>query len=163
METKKFLLTKESYDKNVQERDRLIKYLRKDIAEKIKVAREQGDLSENADYDAAMDEQAEVDSKIKELEKIINNAEIVDITDSEIDTNKVGIGATVTIRDLDYDETETYKIVGSTEADSRNGKISNESPVGAALIGHKKNDKVVVALPNGGTANYKILSIDFKA
>lgn len=158
---KKYLLTKETYDKYVEERAALNTYLHVDIAKKIQEARAQGDLSENADYDAAMDEQAEVDSKIKKLDDYINNAEIVDSSKDSVDKSVVNVGSTVKVLDTEYDEEDTFLIVGSTEANSREGKISNESPVGQALLGHKEGDTVVVDLPNGGTVSYKVLKVQF--
>lgn len=160
--TKKYLLTRETYDKYVEERAALNTYLHVDIAKKIQEARAQGDLSENADYDAAMDEQAEVDSKIKKLDEYINNAEIVDSSNASIDKTVVNVGSSVKVLDTEYDEEDNFLIVGSTEANSREGKISNESPVGKALLGHKEGDTVVVELPNGGTVTYKVLNVQFE-
>ena len=119
---------------------------RPEIIKALKEARALGDLSENADYDAARNEQAQVEAKIKDLEYQLEHATIAD---SKKDTNKVGLGSVVTIK-YDDGEVEEYKIVGSMEADIFNGKISNDSPLGKALINHKKNDKVTVESPNGG-------------
>lgn len=160
-ETKKFLLTRETYEKKQEERKQLNSYLHTEIAKKIAEARAQGDLSENADYDAAMDEQAEVAEKIKELDNMLNNAEISDVDMKTIDRSKVSLGASVTILDTEYDEEETYKLVGSTEANSQLGLISNESPVGMALLGKTEGDTVSVSLENGGSINYKILKIEY--
>ena len=129
---------------------------RKEIAQKIKEAREQGDLSENAEYDAAKDEQRDIEARIEELEKILKNAEVV--VEDEVDLDKINIGCQVKILDIEYSEELDYKIVGSTEANSLKGKISNESPVGKALIGHKVGDTVEVETPAGVFA-YKILEI----
>lgn len=115
---------------------------RKEIAEKIKEARAQGDLSENAEYDAAKDEQSDMEKRIEEIEKILKNAEVID--EDEVDLNKISIGCTVTLKDLDFEEEVTYRIVGSTEADILKGKISNECPVGVALLGKKIGDKIEV-------------------
>ena len=130
---------------------------RQEVAQKIKVAREQGDLSENADYDAAKDEQSEIERRIIELEKILKNAEVV--MDEDIDVDKINVGCTVTIRESSRGLEATYHIVGSSEADSRLKKISNESPVGAALMGHKTGDTVEVELPSGATVSYEVLSV----
>ena len=129
---------------------------RKEVAEKIKEARAQGDLSENAEYDAAKDEQSDMEKRIEEIEKILKNAEVID--EGEVDLNNVSIGCTVTLKDLDFDEEVTYKIVGSTEANILKGKISNESPVGRALIGAKVGDTVKVEVP-AGVLKYKDLEI----
>ena len=107
-------------------------YKRKEVAQKIKEAREQGDLSENAEYDAAKDEQRDIEARIEELEKLLKNVEVVG--QDEVDADTVGIGSRVKLYDVEMDEEVEYTIVGSTEADALNGKISNESPVGAALI-----------------------------
>ena len=160
-ETKKYLLTKETFEKKQEERKQLNSYLHTEIARKIAEARAQGDLSENADYDAAMDEQAEVAAKIKELDEMLMNAEISDVDIDKLDRNKVSLGATVTILDTEFDEEEKYKLVGSTEADSQAGLISNESPVGKALIGKEKGDTVIVSLESGGTITYKIVNIEY--
>lgn len=130
---------------------------RHEIAEKIKEAREQGDLSENAEYDAAKDEQRDIEARIEQLEELLKNAEVVD--EDEAGTDVVSIGCKVRIKDIEFDEVMEYKIVGSTEATSLGGCISNESPVGKALIGHKKNQTVDVELPGGETAKFKIMSI----
>ena len=106
-------------------------YKRKEVAQKIKEAREQGDLSENAEYDAAKDEQRDIEARIEELEKLLKNVEVVG--QDEVDADTVGIGSRVKLYDVEMDEEVEYTIVGSTEADALNGKISNESPVGAAL------------------------------
>ena len=130
---------------------------RQEVAQKIKVAREQGDLSENADYDAAKEEQTDIERRIEELESILKNAEV--IIDEELEVGKANVGCDVTLLDIEYDEEVTYSIVGSTEANSLKKKISNESPVGAALIGHTIGETVTVQLPSGDTSSYKILAI----
>ncbi|WP_405375868.1 transcription elongation factor GreA, partial [Pseudobutyrivibrio sp.] len=127
---------------------------RKEVSQKIKEAREQGDLSENAEYDAAKDEQRDIEARIEEIEKILKNAEVV--TDEHA-TKNINIGWTVTLLDVEFDEEVEYRIVGSTEANSLKGKISNESPVGKAILGHKKGDTVVVET-DAGELQYKILA-----
>ncbi len=138
------------------ELDELKTVRRKDVAEKIKVARGFGDLSENSEYDEAKNEQAFIESRIAQLEAMLKNARIIDNDELNLDTVSVGIH--VKIEDEDG-EVEEYDITGSTEADPMNGKISDESPVGAALVGKKTGDSVTVSLPNGGTIDYKILEI----
>jgi len=130
---------------------------RKQVAAKIKEAREQGDLSENAEYDAAKDEQREIELRIEEIDKILKNAEVVD--EEDVDMDAISIGCTVTLRDIEFDEEMVYKIVGSTEADCLNGKISNESPVGVALIGSKEGDQIEVETPAGEIIKYEITGI----
>ena len=156
MEEKEVLLTKEGYDKLEQELDYLKTTKRAEIAERIKVALGFGDLSENSEYDEAKNAQAENEGKIAELENKIRYAKIID--ESEIDTKTVQVGNIVTLYDEEFDEEVTYTIVGSTEVDLEQNKISNESPIGAALLGKKENDIVEVKVPVG-TVKYKILSI----
>ena len=129
---------------------------RKEVAEKIKVARGYGDLSENSEYDEAKNEQGFVESRIAELEKMLKHARVID--ESELSTDTVSVGSHVVIRDEDGD-TDEYDIVGSTEADPVNGKISDESPVGAALIGHSAGDKVEITLPSGAIVTYEVVEI----
>ena len=131
-------------------------YKRKEVAQKIKEAREQGDLSENAEYDAAKDEQRDIEARIEELEKLLKNVEVVG--QDEVDADTVGIGSRVKLYDVEMDEEVEYTIVGSTEADALNGKISNESPVGAALIGSKVGETIVVETIYGDL-EFKILEI----
>ena len=131
-------------------------YKRKEVAQKIKEAREQGDLSENAEYDAAKDEQRDIEARIEELEKLLKNVEVVG--QEEVDADTVGIGSRVKLYDVEMDEEVEYTIVGSTEADALNGKISNESPVGAALIGSKVGETIVVETISGDL-EFKILEI----
>ena len=156
MEEKKNILTYAGLRQLEDELQDLKVNQRREIAEKIKVAREQVDLSENAEYDAAKDEQRDIQARIEELEKILKNAEVVD--EDEVDLEKINIGCRVRIFDVSYNEELEYKIVGSTEANSLKGKISNESPVGRALIGAKVGDVVDVETP-GGMAQYKVLEI----
>ncbi len=155
-EVKKNILTEEGLRALEDELQDLKVYRRKEVAQKIKEAREQGDLSENAEYDAAKEEQRDIELRIEEIDKILKNAELV--TDDDVDASVINIGCTVRIKDLEFDEEMEYKIVGSTEANSLKGKISNESPVGKALIGAKKGQKVEVETPSG-FIEYKILEI----
>lgn len=129
---------------------------RSEIAQKIKEAREQGDLSENAEYDAAKDEQRDIEARIEALEKLLKNAEVV--VEEEIELDKVSVGCKVKILDVEEDEEMEFKIVGSTEASSLQNKISNESPVGRALLGHKEGETVDVET-QAGVIQYKILEI----
>lgn len=154
---KKNIMTYEGLKKLEDELQELKVVKRKEVADKIREAREQGDLSENAEYDAAKDEQRDIEARIEELEKILKNAEVV--VDDEVDAGKVSVGCTVKVFDLEFDEEMEFKIVGSTEANSLQNKISNESPVGAALIG-KKVGAVVSVETQAGTMEYKILSIE---
>ena len=133
---------------------------RKEVAEKIKVARGYGDLSENSEYDEAKNEQGMVESRIAELEKRLKHARVID--GSELTNESVSVGSHVKIRDEDGDEDE-YDITGSTEADPLAGKISDESPIGAALIGHSAGERVDVTLPNGSTVVYEIVEISVSA
>lgn len=153
---KKTLLTQEGYDNLQNELQDLKVNQRKEIAQKIKEAREQGDLSENAEYDAAKDEQRDIEARIEEIEALLKNVEVV--SNENVDKDKISIGCTVKILDVEYDEELTYQIVGSTEANSLKGKISNESPVGMALIGAKIGDTVSVET-EAGTFQYKVLDI----
>lgn len=150
------VLTTEGYKKLEEELDFYIKVKRPEAAEKVKTAREFGDLSENAEYDAAKDEQGIVEARIRELEETLKRAQVID--GEAIDTTTVSMGCFVKIHDLEYDEKDEFKIVGSAEANYAEGKISNESVLGAALIGHKKNDIVEVRAP-AGVSQYKILNI----
>ena len=156
MSEKKNILTYEGLKKLEDEIQDLKVNKRREVAQKIKEAREQGDLSENAEYDAAKDEQRDIEARIEEIEKILKNAEVV--TDEEIDLDKINVGCRVKVFDITFDEEMDFKIVGSSEANSLQGKISNESPVGRELIGKKKNDIINVETPNG-VASYKVLDI----
>ena len=153
---KKNILTYEGLKRYEDELEDLKVVKRKEVAQKIKEAREQGDLSENAEYDAAKDEQRDIEARIEELEKLLKNAEVVD--EDEVDLDKISIGCKVRILDIEFDEELEYKIVGSTEANSLKGKISNESPVGSALMGHKAGDLVEVET-QVGVIQYKVLEI----
>ncbi len=153
---KKNILTYQGLKKLEDELQDLKVNKRKEVAQKIKEAREQGDLSENAEYDAAKDEQRDIEARIEELEKILKNAEVVVEEEAAID--KVNIGCKVKIFDCEFNEELEYKIVGSTEANSLKGKISNESPVGRALIGKTVGDEVIVDT-QVGELKYKVLEI----
>lgn len=157
MEEKKNLLTYAGLKKLEDELHDLKVVRRKEVSQKIKEAREQGDLSENAEYDAAKDEQRDIEARIEQIEKILKNAEVV--VEDEVDSEKINVGCKVLVYDMEFEEEMELKIVGSTEASSLQGKISNESPVGKALIGAKVNDVVDVELPNG-TIQYKVLKIE---
>ena len=153
---KKNILTYQGLKKLEDELQELKVVRRKEVAAKIKEAREQGDLSENAEYDAAKDEQRDIEARIEDIEKILKNAEVV--VEEEVDLDKISIGCNIKILDIEFDEELEYKIVGSTEANSLKGKISNESPVGKALIGAHTGDVVEVEMPMG-IMKYKVLEI----
>ena len=156
MEEKEVLLTQEGYDNLEKELEYLKTEKRTEISERIKVALGFGDLSENSEYDEAKNAQASNEIKIAELENKLRYARIID--ESEIDTKSVQVGNRVTILDLEYNEELEYTIVGSTEVDLSQNKISNESPIGAALMGAKKN-QIVEAKTPGGTVKYKVVNI----
>ncbi len=154
--TKKNILTHEGLQELEAELEDLKVNRRKDIAQKLKEARAQGDLSENAEYDAAKDEQRDIEARIEEIEKILKNVEVVSAED--VDDTKINIGCHIKIHDFEYDEDLEFSIVGSTQANSLHGKISNESPLGSALIGHEVGDEVEVEM--GEVVNkYKVLEI----
>ncbi len=153
----KQFLTKKGYEERMALLENLKVVRRKEVAQKLKEAREQGDLSENAEYDAAKDEQRDIEAQITELEAILSNAEI--IQDNDKSKDKVKMESCVKLRDLEYqDEEIEYTIVGSSEADILNNKISNESPLGAALIGKKVGEIVTVEAPVG-EIQYEIIAI----
>lgn len=156
MVEKQELLTQEGYNKLEEELEYLKAVKRKEVAERLKVAISFGDLSENAEYDEAKNEQAQVEERIMKLENMIRKAVIID--ESQIDVNVVTIGSIVKVNDVEFDEEVEYTIVGSAEADPYDGKISNESPVGKALLGRTVGDEVDVQVPDG-TAKFKILEI----
>ncbi|MCD8300809.1 MAG: transcription elongation factor GreA [Clostridiales bacterium] len=156
MGNKKTLLTYKGLQDYENELQELKVVRRKEVAQKIKEAREQGDLSENAEYDAAKDEQRDIEARIEELEAILKNVEVV--VEDEVDLDAISVGCQVKILDCDYNDELEYKIVGSTEANSLKGKISNESPVGKALIGAKVGDVVNVET-QAGVIKYKVLEI----
>lgn len=147
-EGKKQLEEKLSYFKTVK---------RPDVIKRIGIAREFGDLSENSEYDAAKDEQAQIEAEISEMESILLNAEVID--KKKINADVVSIGCKVKLYDEEFDEEVEYRITGSSESDPRNGIISNVSPVGKALIGHKRGELIEVRTP-GGLTSYKIVSIE---
>lgn len=153
---KKNILTYEGLQKLEAELQDLKVVRRKEVAQKIKEAREQGDLSENAEYDAAKDEQRDIEARIEDIEKILKNAEVV--VEEEVELDKISIGCKVRILDVEENEELEYKIVGSTEANSLKGKISNESPVGKALLGAKVGEVVKVET-HVGELEYKVLEI----
>ena len=156
MAEKKNILTYAGVKQYEDELQNLKVFKRKEVAQKIKEAREQGDLSENAEYDAAKDEQRDIEARIEELEKLLKNAEVV--VEDEIDLEKINVGCQVKVYDIDFDEEMEFKIVGSTEANSLQNKISNESPVGKALIGRRVGDVVDVET-QVGVIQYKVLEI----
>lgn len=156
MVEKKHILTYEGLQQLEKELHDLKVNKRREIAQKIKEAREQGDLSENAEYDAAKDEQRDIEARIDEIDRILRNVEVV--VEDEVDLDVINIGCMVKILDMEYDEELEYKIVGSTEANSLRGRISNESPLGEALLGKKVGDTVDVE-SHAGTIQYKILDI----
>ena len=156
MTEKKVVLTYDGLKNMEAELENLKTVRRKDVAEKIKEARGQGDLSENAEYDAAKEEQAEIEARIVQLEKMLRNAEVIDEEGGAKDT--ISLGTTVTLLDVEFEEEMEYTIVGSTEADPMNGRISNESPLGMALLGQKVGATVMADTPDGEVA-FKILNI----
>ncbi|MCG8512781.1 MAG: transcription elongation factor GreA [Halanaerobiales bacterium] len=151
------LLTQEGYDKLEKELDNLVYVKRREVAKRIKTAREFGDISENSEYDDAKNEQAFIEGRIKEIENMLRNARIV--TDDEITGETVNLGTTVELKDKETQEEFAYTIVGSAEADPLNFKISNESPIGKAILGHSVGDVVKVEVPSG-LMEYEILSIE---
>lgn len=156
MADKKHILTYAGLKQYEDELQTLKVVKRKEVAQKIKEAREQGDLSENAEYDAAKDEQRDIEARIEELEKLLKNAEVV--VEDEIDLDKINIGCKVKLLDVEYNEEMEFYIVGSTEANSLQNKISNESPVGRALIGKVVGESVDVET-QAGDFRYKVLEI----
>ena len=151
------LLTKEGYDKIVAEHDELVSVKRAEVAERIKEAISYGDISENAEYDSAKNEQAELEERIHQLEEMLRKAKIVQ--EEDVKGDKVNIGLKVTVKDIDTGDKEVFSIVGATESDPFNGKISTESSVGKALIGKKKGETVAIEVPDG-IINYKIKKIE---
>ena len=155
-EEKKTILTREGYDKLVKELDYYISVRRNQVAEQIAIARGFGDLSENAEYDEAKNEQSRLEAKIAEMEKTLHNCIIVE--DDEVDTETVGVGNAVTVNNMNLKKEQTYTIVGANETDPRNYKISSESPIGAALLGKKVGQTVIVEAP-AGQIKLKVLKI----
>ena len=156
MAEKKNILTYAGLKQYEDELQNLKVFRRKEVAQKIKEAREQGDLSENAEYDAAKDEQRDIELRIEELEKLLKNAEVV--VEDEIDLEKISVGCQVKVLEIEEDEEMEFRIVGSTEANSLQNKISNESPVGHALLGKKVGDVVDVET-QVGVIQYKVLEL----
>jgi transcription elongation factor GreA len=156
-EEKKFPMTQEGYNKLSAELDDLIMNKRVEITKRIQEARQFGDLSENSEYSSAKDEQARNESRILQIQNMLQYAEIHDASD--VAKNEVSLGKEVTFKETPKGDEETYTIVGSAEADVLDNKISNESPMGAALIGKKTGDKVAIPLPNGSTMNVEILKV----
>ncbi|WP_085523275.1 transcription elongation factor GreA [Tuberibacillus sp. Marseille-P3662] len=155
-EEKQHYMTEEGKHKLEEELDQLKTVKRKEVVERIKIARDFGDLSENSEYDAAKDEQAFVESRIQQLEQMIRNAVIIEDDDSHPDV--VNIGKTVTFQELPDGDEETYTIVGSAEADPFEGKISNDSPIAKSLMGKRIGNQVTVVTP-GGEMNVKIVNV----
>ena len=153
---KETVLTSEGLVKPEQELENLKTVRRREVADKIKVAISFGDLSENSEYDEAKNEQAMIEARILQIEAMLKNVKILDV--GELDTEVVNVGSKVHVLDVEFDEDETFHIVGSTEANPDAGKISDESPVGKGLLGHRVGDIVAIPVPNG-TVNYKILDI----
>jgi len=156
MAEKKTVLTYDGLKKLEEELHELKVVRRKDVANKIKEARGQGDLSENAEYDAAKEEQAEIEARIALIEKMLRNAEVID--EDELDADIIGVGSKVKVLDMEFNEEIEYTIVGSTEADPMGGRISNESPLGVALLSRKAGDTVIVEAPQG-QIKYKVVQI----
>jgi transcription elongation factor GreA len=153
---KDVLLTPEGFEKLKQEIDYLRNDRRREVAERIRTAREFGDIAENAEYDDAKNEQAMLEHKIAQLEERLSHAKVIDTGD--VDTSVVSLGSKVRLRDVDANETVEYHIVGSAEANPAEQKLSNESPVGKAIMGRKKGETVEVAAPRG-SLKFKIMDI----
>ena len=153
---KEVILTPEGYEKLKEEISYLSTEKRREVAERIKTAREFGDIAENAEYDDAKNEQALLEHRIARLKEQLRSARVIDPKD--IDTAVVSVGTRVKVKDVDHGDVDTYQIVGSAEADPANSRLSNESPVGRALIGHKKGETVEVAAP-AGAIRLKIMDI----
>ena len=156
---KEVVVTREGYKKLEQDLNELRTVKRKEVADKIKVARGYGDLSENAEYDAAKEEQAIVEARIADLEATLKVARIIDDSELSNDTVSIGMRVKILAEGDDPEDAEEYDITGSTEADMNLNRISDESPVGAALISHKAGDEVDVTLPNGNIIVYKVLAV----
>jgi transcription elongation factor GreA len=154
---KDVILTAEGYENLKQELDTLRTDGRREVADRIRVAREFGEIAENAEYDDAKNEQAMLEHKIAQLEERLLNARVIDTSD--VDTSVVSIGSVVRLRDVDAKETVEYYIVGSAEANPADRKLSNESPVGRAILGRKKGETVEVTTPRGSKIKFKIMEI----
>ena len=157
MEEKKTYYTEEGYKKLVDELEYLKGPKMKEVKEALAAARELGDLSENSEYDEARNEQTKVVTRIQDLEELILHAEV--INETEVDTNVVHLGSTVKLFDFDMDEEVEYSIVGTNEVDALSGKISDQSPIGSALLGAKKGENVDVETPNGAVLKFKVLDV----
>ena len=155
--SEEILLTQDGYDKIVEEHDYLVGVKRAEVAERIKEAISYGDISENAEYDAAKDEQADLEERVLKLENIMRKAKIID--ENQISQDQVNVGHKIKVRNVEDDEEMEFVIVGSTEADPFEGRISNESLVGAALLGQKLGDTVEILVPDG-IIHYEILGIE---
>jgi transcription elongation factor greA len=156
---KQIVVTESSYQKLKEELDYLKNVKRKEAAENVGIARSFGDLSENSEYDEAKNEQAKIEAQISELEETISHAKV--ISDHEIQTDMVNVGISVTVYDMDYDEEVEYQIVSSREVDPLENKISDQSPIGKALIGTKVGDIISVEVPDG-VAKFKVMKIEKK-
>ncbi len=154
---KDVILTKEGYQKLKNEIEHLSNTRRREVAQRIKTAREFGDIAENAEYDSAKNEQAMLEARIAKLEERLASARVIERR--EISKDVVSLGSKVRLRDVDAKQTVEYRIVGSAEANPAELKLSNESPVGKAIMGHKKGETVVVTTPRGSKLKYKILEI----
>ena len=150
-------MTRSEYTKREAELEYLKSVRRPEVQERIKEARSYGDISENAEYDAAQDEKAELDEKISKLEELLNTAEVIE--DEDIDTEFVGVGLTVKVKDLEYNEEEEFAIVGSSEIDPEKNYISSESPIGKELVGKRVGDVAEIIVPDGFTIKYEIMGI----
>jgi len=152
------VLTREGFEKLKDEIEHMCTVRRREVAERIKVAREFGDISENAEYDHAKNEQAMLEARIAQLEDKLRKATVVD--ESQVDSDVVSVGSRVRVKDQKSGQSAAYQIVGSAEADPSQSKLSNESPVGAALLGHKRGDIVTVSVPRGPSRKLKITKIE---
>ncbi|QBO37228.1 transcription elongation factor GreA [Periweissella cryptocerci] len=157
-EDKQFPMTQDGKEKLEAELNDMIMVTRGEITKRIQIARSFGDLSENSEYQSAKDEQAFVEGRIKTLQNMLQYSVIID--SDAIAADEVAIGKTVTFKELPDEEPETYAIVGAVEADPLSGKISNESPIAAALNGHKVGEKIAVPLPNGGSMDVEIIKVE---
>ncbi|KIS04106.1 transcription elongation factor GreA [Paucilactobacillus wasatchensis] len=156
-EEKTYPLTAEGKQQKEKELETLKTKTRPEIIERIKIARSFGDLSENSEYESAKDEQAFIEGQISKIEHILQNVEIID--DTAVAKDEVSLGRTITFKELPDEDPETYTIVGESEADPMTGKISNESPIAAGLLGHKLNDEVTIKIPSG-EMKVKIISVE---
>jgi transcription elongation factor GreA len=155
---KEVILTREGYDKLKQEIEYLSTEKRREVAERIRVAREFGDIAENSEYDDAKNEQAMLEKQISDLEDKLRGARVID--EKKVDTEAVGVGVTVHVKDQKSGKSTKYKIVGSAEANPAESKLSNESPIGGALLGHKRGEIVSVPVPRGPARKLKITKIE---